>query len=88
MIFFKKTWNTKDTCFDLHGVPVWYKELTEKKKRENFTLFTSEVPSTTTMIRGGGDDGVTEIKQKMAQIQMDMQRIMGKSGQTDHITLL
>ncbi|KAL0411929.1 UNVERIFIED_CONTAM: hypothetical protein Slati_3782600 [Sesamum latifolium] len=25
--------HTKDTCFKIHGIPDWYKELSEKRKR-------------------------------------------------------
>ncbi|KAL0421888.1 UNVERIFIED_CONTAM: Retrovirus-related Pol polyprotein from transposon RE1 [Sesamum latifolium] len=29
----RQNWSSKDTCFKLHGVPDWYKELTDQKKR-------------------------------------------------------
>ncbi|KAL0439625.1 UNVERIFIED_CONTAM: Retrovirus-related Pol polyprotein from transposon RE1 [Sesamum latifolium] len=69
-----KSGHNKDTCFKIHGVPEWYKDLTEQKKqngnggRAYNANGDNSVDKTTTTI-GTGADLVTESMQALHLIQ-------------------
>ncbi|KAK4408085.1 Retrovirus-related Pol polyprotein from transposon RE2 [Sesamum angolense] len=60
-----RTGHTKDTCFKLHGVPDWYRELKDKKRREGglargFNVISGE--------SGTSIDGSNNIREEMKQM--------------------
>ncbi|KAL0301407.1 UNVERIFIED_CONTAM: hypothetical protein Sradi_6417500 [Sesamum radiatum] len=60
-----RTGHTKDTCFKLHGVPDWYRELKDQKRREGglargFNVISGE--------GGTSTDGSNNIREAMEQM--------------------
>ncbi|XP_051119610.1 uncharacterized protein LOC127243567 [Andrographis paniculata] len=72
----KRRGHTKDTCFKLHGVPSWYKEMQEQ--RSNMVNATTEAKSSTTEAVTGNDHAGNI----GALVRSELQKLLGKTPDT------
>ncbi|KAL0430968.1 UNVERIFIED_CONTAM: Retrovirus-related Pol polyprotein from transposon RE1 [Sesamum radiatum] len=71
-----KTGHSKDTCFRLHGVPDWYKELHDQRKKTlpgNRAYAVNDNTSVNTSAVTGGGDLVADLMEALRLVQTNKQ---------------
>ncbi|KAL0386347.1 UNVERIFIED_CONTAM: Retrovirus-related Pol polyprotein from transposon RE1 [Sesamum latifolium] len=66
-----KIGHDRDTCFRLHGIPEWYKDLNEQKKKGPVTraYAAAETQNTVNKLNSQGDDLVSDLLEALKTIQ-------------------